>query len=105
MTSQGKSSEVFLTEVESHLKKDESIELRSQNALEKILAWFEGSVGTIHGFDAGTNTLNLLAQKGLPEALLPKVKLIPMGKGMAGIAAQRKEPVQVCNLQTDASGI
>ncbi|MEQ1631034.1 MAG: GAF domain-containing protein, partial [Planctomycetota bacterium] len=27
------------------------------------------------------------------------------GKGMAGIAAERREPVQVCNLQTDASGV
>ena len=31
--------------------------------------------------------------------------VIPIGKGMAGIAAERREPVQVCNLQTDASGV
>jgi putative methionine-R-sulfoxide reductase with GAF domain len=27
--------------------------------------------------------------------------VIPIGKGMAGIAAERREPVQVCNLQKD----
>ena len=31
--------------------------------------------------------------------------MIPIGKGMAGIAAERMQPVQVCNLQTDASGV
>lgn len=30
---------------------------------------------------------------------------IPVGKGMAGIAAERMEAVQVCNLQTDDSGV
>jgi len=34
-----------------------------------------------------------------------KVQIIPVGKGMAGIAAERKEPVQMCNLQTDDSGV
>jgi putative methionine-R-sulfoxide reductase with GAF domain len=31
--------------------------------------------------------------------------VIPVGKGMAGIAAQRREVVQMCNLQTDESGV
>jgi putative methionine-R-sulfoxide reductase with GAF domain len=31
--------------------------------------------------------------------------MIPIGKGMAGIAAERKQAVQVCNLQTDTSGV
>ena len=28
-----------------------------------------------------------------------------MGKGIAGAAAQRLEPVELCNLQTDTSGV
>ena len=36
--------------------------------------------------------------------LLDKVSKIPIGKGMAGLAAERQKPVQVCNLQTDESG-
>ena len=35
---------------------------------------------------------------------MDRVKQIPIGKGMAGLAAERKKPVQVCNLQTDTSG-
>ena len=48
--------------------------------------------------------LDLLAQRGIPESILPMVSKIPVGKGMAGLAAERREPVQVCNLQTDDSG-
>jgi len=41
----------------------------------------------------------------VPPFIMDKVSLIPVGKGMAGLAAERREPVQVCNLQTDTSGI
>ena len=36
---------------------------------------------------------------------MPQVRHIPVGKGMAGLAALRREPVQTCNLQTDESGV
>src|SRR5690606_9933848 len=39
------------------------------------------------------------------EFLLPKMSVIPIGKGMAGIAAERRQPVEMCNLQTDDSGV
>ena len=29
---------------------------------------------------------------------------MPVGKGIAGLAAQNREPVSLCNLQTDTSG-
>jgi L-methionine (R)-S-oxide reductase len=32
------------------------------------------------------------------------VRLVPIGKGMAGLAVERGEPVDTCNLQTDATG-
>jgi len=35
---------------------------------------------------------------------MDRVRRIPIGKGMAGLAAERREPVQMCNLQTDTSG-
>jgi GAF domain-containing protein len=44
------------------------------------------------------------ASAGIPRPVLDAVRLVPIGKGMAGLAVQRKEPVSVCNLQTDASG-
>ena len=49
--------------------------------------------------------LKLAAQRGMPEVVAAKIETIPVGKGMAGIAAERREPVQVCNLQTDTSGV
>ena len=33
------------------------------------------------------------------------IETIPFGKGMAGRAAERREPVEVSNLQTDDSGV
>ena len=41
----------------------------------------------------------------LPDALLPVITTIPVGKGIAGVAAESKKPVQLCNLQTDISGV
>ena len=71
--------------------------------LEAVLAHFECVTGTVHLVGAD-GMLELLAQRGIPESILPMVAKIPVGKGMAGLAAERKEPVQVCNLQTDDSG-
>jgi len=36
---------------------------------------------------------------------MPRIRAIPMGKGRAGLAAQRRQPIQVCNPQTDGSGV
>jgi L-methionine (R)-S-oxide reductase len=74
-------------------------------ALTTILQHFNCVTGTIHLLDPSTGLLQLKAQRGIPEALLPKVSAIPIGKGMGGIAAERRAPVQVCNLQTDDSGL
>jgi len=76
-----------------------------QSILSDILRAFDCSTGTIHVLDPERNLLVMRAHRGIPEMLLPKVSLIPIGKGMAGIAAERREPVQVCNLQTDESGV
>jgi L-methionine (R)-S-oxide reductase len=73
--------------------------------LDIVLKDFDCPVGTIHSIDPSTGLLKLRAQRGIPEIILDKVRMIPIGKGMAGIAAERKEPVQVCNLQTDNSGV
>jgi putative methionine-R-sulfoxide reductase with GAF domain len=53
--------------------------------------------------------LALIAHQGIPPQvlpmLLPKIDNIPFGKGIAGCAAQRKEAVQLCNLQEDLGGV
>jgi L-methionine (R)-S-oxide reductase len=76
-----------------------------QNLLNDIIDAFDCTTGTIHTLDPTTNLLILKAQKGIPEFLMPKMVQIPIGKGMAGIAAERKKPVEMCNLQTDDSGV
>lgn len=80
-------------------------EINWQELLENIIAAFDCTTGTIHTLDKSTNLLMLKSQKGIPDFLLPKMSVIPIGKGMAGIAAERKEPVEMCNLQTDSSGV
>lgn len=72
--------------------------------LQHLLGRFDCAVGTVHLLEPD-GMLRLRAQRGLPPPVLDKVAVIPIGKGMAGIAAERREPVQVCNLQTDASGV
>lgn len=73
-------------------------------ALSKILAALEAETGTVHWLRSD-GLLHLEQHAGgIPDALLPVIQRIPVGKGMAGLAAERVEPVQVCNLQSDASG-
>ena len=76
-----------------------------QTALDKVLARFDCVAGTIHGLNRDTGLLELRAARNIPQSLLAKVRTIPIGKGMAGLAAERRQPVQVCNLQTDTSGV
>ena len=70
---------------------------------------------TIDHFRADTGTLHELGPNGLlhlrawaggiPVELLPIIETIPVGKGIAGLAVERNEPVDLCNLQTDQSAI
>jgi L-methionine (R)-S-oxide reductase len=76
-----------------------------QQLLSDIISSFACSTGTIHIFDNESKLLSLRAQQGIPPFLLPKMKEIPIGKGMAGIAAERRQPVEMCNLQTNGSGV
>lgn len=76
-----------------------------QKVLSDSIACFGCSTGTLHFLETGSDILKLKAQIGIPSFLLSKVSQIPIGKGMAGIAAERREPVEMCNLQTDTSGI
>ena len=44
------------------------------------------------------------ASAGIPQFVLDTIKDVPVGKGMAGLAVERKQPVNACNIQTDATG-
>ena len=72
-------------------------------ALATVIAHFKAESGTVH-LMGPDGALHLKASQGIPEVVLERVRVVPVGKGMAGLAAQRKQPVTVCNLQTDTSG-
>src|SRR5690606_23679828 len=76
-----------------------------QQLLSDLISAYGCSTGTIHTLNDDTHLLELQAQQGIPDFLLPKMSVIPIGKGMAGIAAERRKPVEMCNLQTDDSGV
>ncbi|SKA76642.1 GAF domain-containing protein [Prosthecobacter debontii] len=73
--------------------------------LQSVVADFDCVTGTLHRFDPVDNHLKLVAELGIPPQLMPVIQAIPIGKGIAGAAAQRREPVELCNLQTDTSGV
>ena len=81
------------------------IETKLQSVLDLILKNRGAVTGTIHLLDRPQTHLTLLAWHGLPESVLSLSRQIPIGKGMAGVAAQRKAPVTMCNLQNDQSGV
>ena len=61
-----------------------------------------GAAGTVHRVEAGG--LVLQAAFNIPEPVLRITARIPRGKGMAGLALERDEPVSTCNLKTDNTG-
>ncbi|AHB49105.1 hypothetical protein W911_12920 [Hyphomicrobium nitrativorans NL23] len=70
----------------------------------RIVSDFAADSGTIH-FLGEDGLLHLAAATpGIPDVVLATIRTIPVGKGMAGLAVERKAPVNACNLQTDTSG-
>jgi signal transduction protein with GAF and PtsI domain len=86
----------FITGVESAATEDE--------ALTRILQHFAADSGTIHLL-ADDGVLHLrAASRGIPPVVIETVRRVPIGKGMAGLAVERRAPVNACNIQTDTSG-
>jgi L-methionine (R)-S-oxide reductase len=73
--------------------------------LDAVVADFAGATGTLHRVDPTDGLLKVVAHRGIPPQLLPVIVTIPIGKGIAGVAAERREPVELCNLQQDLGGV
>ena len=71
--------------------------------LQSILAELRADSGTLHGVGAD-GALHLRCAIGIPQPVLDIVKVVPVGKGMAGLAAERRCAVNSCNIQQDATG-
>lgn len=79
------------------------INLTSMDAWLRSFISSQGAVaGTVHLNENGT--LKLTSAVNIPEKVRQIVAVVPYGKGMAGLALERGEPVHTCNLQDDASG-
>jgi GAF domain-containing protein len=73
-------------------------------ALARVLARFAAESGTVHVL-GNDGVLHLAAASaGIPKVVLDTVRDVPVGKGMAGLAVERRQAVNACNIQTDASG-
>jgi L-methionine (R)-S-oxide reductase len=90
-------------------------EARSKAMAAETEAVADEAVGRIvRDLGADSGTLHLLGDDGLlhlkgicgrfPPAVLDSIRTIPVGKGMAGLAVERGQPVDACNIQTDTSG-
>jgi hypothetical protein len=76
---------------------------RDLNAwLEDFLAQHGATSGTIHLFQDGG--LRLAAAVNIPPPVQQVVAWVPRGKGMAGLALERREPILTCNLKEDQTG-
>ena len=90
----------FLAEIDRSVRTG----IEWNDALGRILTEFAADSGTIHLLgDDGVLHLRA-ASAGIPQVVLDTIKDVPVGKGMAGLAVERRQPVNACNIQTDASG-
>jgi signal transduction protein with GAF and PtsI domain len=73
-------------------------------ALARVIERFAADSGTIHLLKADGRLHLVAASAGIPPVVLDTVREVPVGKGMAGLAVERRQPVNACNIQTDTSG-
>lgn len=73
--------------------------------LKAFLQRHDAVAGTVHVTlpDDG-DMLALRAAVNIPPKVQEITARVPRGKGMAGLALERFEPVSTCNLQTDDTG-
>lgn len=71
--------------------------------LKAAMEEFGCQTGTLHRAEG--EWLILVSHAGVPEFLIEKISKIPFGKGIAGVAAESRGPVELCNLQQDLGGV
>jgi len=73
--------------------------------LQATLRHFQVETGTLHVLGPD-GLLHLRASAGsLPPPVMEAIRVIPVGKGIAGQAVALARPVSICNLQTDSGGV
>jgi tetratricopeptide (TPR) repeat protein len=92
-------------QIETLLKSGQKKEVVVEQVLRLTLEHFHSETGAVHWLDPKRQLLLLAAQLGLPPNMVQAVRTIPVGKGIAGQTVARKQPVTMCNLQTNTSGV
>jgi L-methionine (R)-S-oxide reductase len=99
-------------EIAGRWSKEEAMEMLAEiqaakdvsDALSCIVRRFGADTGTLHLIERD-GLLHLKALSGeFPPPVLAVIREIPVGKGMAGLAVERAQPVDACNIQTDTTG-
>jgi hypothetical protein len=70
--------------------------------LKQFILAHGGVAGTVHRRSG--EVLTLAASLNIPPPVVEKTKIIPRGKGMAGLAWERNQIVSTCDLKADQSG-
>jgi L-methionine (R)-S-oxide reductase len=70
--------------------------------LKQFLSAHGAVAGTVHLRDG--EVLTLAASVNIPPPVVQKTRVIPKGKGMAGLAWERDAPVSTCDLKSDQTG-
>src|SRR5260370_25266045 len=68
-----------------------------------MITHFQADSGTIHILESDGVLHLKAASEGLPEPVLAAARLVPIGKGMAGVAGERGEPADTCNIPAHAT--
>ena len=82
----------------------DSLDAGLARALDAILAATGTTSGTVHLLEGSEGEMRLVVARDIPPPVIEKIRRIPVGKGMAGVAVERKQPVTTCNLQQDDAG-
>jgi signal transduction protein with GAF and PtsI domain len=103
---QDEHASALYSELDRALQSSSAGAQRLADVLRITIEHFGCSAGTLHVIERGNEQLlTLAADHGIPDVVLQKIQSVPLGKGIAGLAAQQAAPVQLCNLQTDTSGV
>lgn len=70
--------------------------------LQQFIVTHGGVAGTVHRRSG--DVLTLAASHNIPPPVVEKTRVIPRGKGMAGLAWERDQIVSTCDLKTDQTG-
>ncbi len=91
-------------DIDTLIASADSLDAGIGRALDAILAATGTTSGTVHLLEGSGNVMRLVVAKEIPPPVIEKIRQIPVGKGMAGVAVEKKQPVTTCNLQQDDAG-